>query len=270
MEKEISKSCKNWDLAIEEVLLKTIKVSDNVLMQAGHFSLLHNQFGELVPAIIEEITDDDKLKQFVSDSDYMNDFPLQTFTRGIAIASTLKGNGKKINFSFIVNDWQWINKGLYSFQNKRLTFYKKQQLPLLYETLLKENSFSDNDILKTNHYVKDSIYFSEHKLQKAEKKETINFCSPFSCSVEYFPFLKMCSDKVDTLISFIPMLCKIPVLYSTINCIRSLNHDVNMFHIFYEPQTKKIEISFLNKANLNENIENEINNKYRIMEMLSE
>ena len=268
MEEKLSKSCKSWDFAIEEVLLKT-NTSKDILIQSGHFSLLYNQFGELIPAIKEEITDE-KLKEFVSTSNYMNDFPLQTFTKSIALATSLRDKGKKINFSFIVNDWQWINKGLYSFQTERLTFYKKQKLPLFYETLLTENYFSDNDILKTNHYVKDSIYFSEHKLQKSEKKEILNFCSPFSCSVEYLPFLKMGSKEADTLISFIPMLCKIPVLYSTINCINSLNRDFNMFHIFYDPHTKEIETSFLNKANLNEDVANEINDKYRIMELMSE
>jgi len=268
MEKKLCESYKNWELAVEDILLKTIDTSNEILIQLGHFSLLYNQLGELVPAIKEEIADEE-LRKFVSDSNYMNDFPSKTFIEGISIASKLRDNGKKITFSFIVNDWQWINKGMYFFPTDRRAFYRKRQLPLLYENLLKENSFSSDDILRTNHYVKDSIYFSEQKLQKTGKKEITKICSPTSCSVEYSPFLKICLEGVETLISFIPMSCKIPVLYSTINYIKSQNRIVNILHIFYDPQTKNIESSFLNIINLNESIENEVNEKYKIMELLS-
>jgi hypothetical protein len=257
-----------WNSIREEVLSNIDFNTKNVLIQAGHFSILFNKEGNLIPAIQEEIQDVD-LKNFVGESNYMNDFPFTTFKNGLSLAIAMKQSNINVKFAFIVNDWQWINKGLYAFQTERFTFYKKKQLPLSYETLLIENDFSEKDILKTNHYVEDSIYFSEHKLQKTEKKETVNLCSPNSCSEEYFPFLKMSLAEVDTLISFIPMLCKIPVLYSTINYISSQNHNVNIMHIFYDPHTKKIETSFLNKANLRESIEYEINEKYKIMQLLS-
>jgi len=269
MEKKLCESYENWDLAIEDVLLKTINSSNEILIQLGHFSLLYNQFGELIPAIKEEIADEG-LKKFVDDSNYMNDFPVKTFDAGIIIASKLRDNRKKIKFSFIVNDWQWINKGIYSFPTDKRAFYEKQQLPLLFEKSLKEKSFSEKDILRINHYVKDGIYFSEHKLQKNGKKEFLKICSPASCSIEYLPFLKIGLQEMDTLISFIPMSCKIPVLHSTINYIKSQKRNVDILHVFYDPQTKNIEGSFLNKANMNENIENEINDKYKKMELMSE
>jgi len=269
MEKKLCESYNNWELAVEDILLKIVNTSNEVLLQIGHFSLLYNQFGELIPAIKEEIADEE-LRKFVSDSNYMNDFPLKTFTEGITIASKLRDKRKKITFSFIVNDWQWIHKGLYAFPTDRRAFYKKKQLPLLFEKLLDENSFSKNDILRTNHYVKDGIYFSEQKLRKTEKKETIKICSPTSCTIEYSPFLKICLEKIDTFISFIPMSCQIPILYSTINYIKTENSDVNILHIFYDPQTKNIESSFINKKNLTESLENEVNERYKIMERFSE
>jgi len=106
-------------------------------------------------------------------------------------------------------------------------------------------------------------------LQKAEKKAKLNFCSPYCCSAEYILFLKMSIVEEDTLISFIPMSCKVPVLYATINYIKSQNQSIDMLHIFYNPHTKQIETSFLNKANLSESIENEVNEKYKQMELMS-
>ena len=257
-----------WNSIIEEVLSNIDVNTKNVLIQAGHFSILFNKKGDLIPAIQEEILDID-LKNFVSESNYMNDFPLTTFKNGLSLAIDLKQKNINVKFAFIVNDWQWINKGLYSFQTERHTFYKKKQLPQIYGNLLKEKFFSENDILKTSHYVEDNIYFSEHKLQKAEKKEKMNYCSPHCCTAEYLPFLKMSLVGSDTLISFIPMSCKIPVLYSTINYINSQNQSVNMLHIFYDPHTKAIETSFLNKVNLSEDVENEVTEKYKTMELMS-
>ena len=257
-----------WNSIIEEVLSNIDVNTKNVLIQAGHFSILFNKKRDFVPAIQEEIQDID-LKNFVSESNYMNDFPLTTFKNGLSLATAIKHRNINLKFAFIVNDWQWINKGLYSFQTERHTFYKKKQLPQIYETLLKERSFSENDILKTNHYVEGNIYFSEHKLQKAEKKAKLNFCSPNCCSEEYLPFLKMSIVEEDTLISFIPMSCKVPVLYATIDYIKSRNQSINMLHIFYDPHTKQIETSFLNRVNLSDSIENEINEKYKKMELMS-
>ena len=53
------------------------------------------------------------------------------------------------------------------------------------------------------------------------------------------------------------------------NYIKSENRDVNILHIFYDPQTKNIESSFINKKNLTESLENEVNERYKIMERFS-
>ena len=111
---------------IKNKILKSINPkSQNILVQAGHFSILFNKNGDLVPAIANEINDNE-LIDFIESSNYMSDFPLKTFKTGIEIASDLRETSKKIKFTFIVNDWQWLNKGLYNFKTNRLQFYKKK------------------------------------------------------------------------------------------------------------------------------------------------
>jgi len=257
----------DWNKLIERIISNFEESSKNILIQSGHFSILFNQKGILIPAIKEEISDD-KLKKFVIDSNYMNDFPLVTFRNGVRLASILKSKGKNVKFAFIVNDWQWINKGLYSSKTDRFKFFKKHSLPKIYNDLFKENTFNQSDIIRANHFVDNGIYFSEHKLRKVGKKKISN-CSPNSCAIEYLPFLHRTLNDFDTLISFIPMSCKIPVLYSAINFIKNQTEKVDLFHVFYDPLTKEIELSFLNKDNLNHVSVEEINKQFMKMELMS-
>jgi len=71
-----------WSSIIEEVLSNIDFNTKNVLIQAGHFSILFNKKGDLIPAIQEEIQDTD-LKNFVSESNYMNDFSTYNFQKWI-------------------------------------------------------------------------------------------------------------------------------------------------------------------------------------------
>lgn len=257
----------DWNLLINSILSHFDQDSKNVLIQSGHFSILFNQNGILIPAIKEEIFDE-KLKRFVTDSNYMNDFPFVTFKNGIRLASELKSKDKNVKFAFIVNDWQWINKGLYLSKTDRFKFFRKHTLPKIYNRLLKEYKFNNSDIIRANHFVDKGIYFSEHKLRKVGKKKISN-CSPNSCAIEYQPFLNCTLINFDTLVSFIPMSCKIPVLYSACNFINNQTRKIDLFHVFYDPITKEIELSFLNKNNLNNSTTEKINEQFKIMELMS-
>lgn len=268
MEKnKINNPFSSWKSLIECVLYNFDESSNNVLIQSGHFSVLFDEYGNLIPAIQEEIPDE-KLRQFVIDSNYMNDFPLVTFRNGVSLASILKEKHKSVKFAFIVNDWQWINKGLYSFKTDRFKFFKKQTLPKTYTDIFYDNTFSKSDIIKANHFVDKGIYFSEHKLRKVGKKKISN-CSPNSCAIEYLPFLNATLNDFDTIISFIPMSCKVPVLYSAINFIKSQSRKVDLFHVFYDPLTKEIELSYLNRINLNQNSVDKITEQFKKMELMS-
>ena len=257
----------NWSLIIDSIISNVENKSKNVLIQAGHFSILFNQNGRLIPAIKDDIQDE-SLRNFVTESNYMNDFPLVTFANGINLASVLRSHSINVKFAFIVNDWQWINKGLYSFKTDRFKFYMKKVLPKAYLDIFNNFKFSLNDVLRINHFVDKGIYFSEHKLRKIGKKKSSN-CSPNSCAIEYLPFLNETLNDFDTLISFIPMSCKIPVLYATIRFLESQSKEIDLYHVFYDPITKETELSFLNKKNMERSYIDKIEEKYRIMELMS-
>ena len=263
----VNTSAITWQQVIAEVLCNINNSAKNVLIQAGHFSLLFNENGELRPAIKEEI-EEPELKQFVEESDYMGDFPLATFENSMPLALSCKQAGMDVKFVFIVNDWQWIKKGQYNFPTDRKSFFSKTSLPQTYTNLLTENSFTDKDIIAANHFSEKGIYFSEHKLRKLGKKKVTN-CSPMSCVVEYLPFLYNVLDRYDMLISFIPFSCKIPVLYSAIKYIQSREQRVDLFHIFYNPLTKEKEFSFMNKDNLQRDYIEKIDKQFHIMELFS-
>lgn len=258
---------KNWG-KINDIINSNLNIkSKNILIQSGHFSVLFNRYGELIPAIIEEV-DDEELKEFITCSNYMNDFPTRTFEKGVEVASDLRKKSVNVKFSFIVNDWQWVNKGLYNFPTNRINYYKKQTLPEYYVRLLQRFQFGLSDIIRADQYVKKSIFYSEHKLRKKGKK-TISDCSPESCTIEYLPFLLDSLKDFDTLISFIPMSCKIPVLYSTIRFIKEQSSNINLFHIFYNPSNKELEMSFLNNSNISLEYEKEIKDSYIKMGLMS-
>jgi hypothetical protein len=98
-----------WEQVVNDILCNINSEARNVLIQAGHFSLLFDERNKLIPAIMEEI-DDPELKEFVAESDYMNDFPLKTLENSMPIAVSCRQHNKSVKFAFIVNDWQWINK----------------------------------------------------------------------------------------------------------------------------------------------------------------
>jgi hypothetical protein len=134
--------------------------------------------------------------------------------------------------------------------------------------MFREYSFSQSDIINTDHYVDKGIYFSEHKLRKYGKKKILN-CSPDSCAIEYLPFLNEILNQYDVFISFIPMSGKIPILYSAVRFIQSQDIKTDLVHIFYDPETKKIELSMLNQDILNQEYIDKINERYQIMELMS-
>lgn len=267
MEKEIVKNFSDWNSLNQSIISSVQDCSQKILIQCGHFSVLFDKEGNLVPAILEEITDNN-LKDLVQTSNYMGDFPMTTFENGVYLASILKKQVKNIKFAFIVNDWQWVNKGIYSTQINRKDFFKSQIIPISYQNIFTASSFDNSDIIKANHFGENGIYFSEHKLRKQGNKRVTD-CSPKSCVVEYLPFLHQVMSEYDTLISFIPNSCKIPVLYSTVKYIQEQNKKLDFFHVFYEP-SKEISLSHLNKDIINEDVVKTINGKFGIMELMSQ
>ena len=73
----------------------------------------------------------------------------------------------------------------------------------------------------------------------------------------------------DTLLSFIPMSCKTPVLYSSVKFIKDCNRAIDLIHVFYDPLKKNIEISILNQHLINLDFEKEINLNFQRMELMS-
>lgn len=247
-------------------ILELSRPDEKVLIQSGHFPILFNDNGLLVPAIKEDI-DDALLRKFIEDTPYIGDFPMTSFEIGISVANKIRVNGNEISFAFIVNDWQWLNKGFYyDFIADREEFYQETILPLSYKRLFEKNNFSTSNILKSNHYQKNNIFWSEYKLRK-EGKKTIKNCSPSSCAMEYIPFLDQTKDSYDTLISFIPISCKTPIMYSSINFLET--HNKHLIHIFYNTDKKNYELSNLEYGDISDTVRNTILSEYEKMELMS-
>lgn len=251
------------DLIKEIVVLSK---SNKILIQSGHFPILFNSNGLLIPAIKEEIGDA-TLIEFIENTPYIGDFPLTSFEIGISVANIIRGNKNEIFFVFIVNDWQWLNKGCYyDFIADREEFYQETILPKPYKRLIEKYNFSTSNILKSNHYKKNNLFWSEYKLRK-EGKKTIKNCSPSSCAMEYIPFLEQTKYSYDTLISFIPISCKIPILYSSAIFLETNNK--HLIHIFYNTDKKDYELSSLEYGNISDTVKNTILNEYHKMELMS-
>lgn len=244
---------KNSFKQYEKVIIKELlNTKDKVVIQLGHFSLIANNKGELIPAIIENITDT-HLREFVNDSEYMGDFPSRTFNSGLNIANKLRLKKIKFKFSIIVNDWQWINKGIYDNKKTRTEYYLKKDLPSHYLNLLNNNNYNLNDFICTDDYTQNNPFNSELKLRKKGKKNE-SLCSPTTCATEYYPYLNRVLEQNDTLISYIPLSCKIPILFSSKKFLSESIIEKKIIHIFYNPLDESFELSILTKGNLtNEN-----------------
>ncbi|MFC2121628.1 hypothetical protein ACFLTI_08545 [Bacteroidota bacterium] len=228
-------------------IIPCIEKGKNILIQAGHFPIIFNKKGYLIPAIINDI-DDIQLVEFINSTQYIGDFPLTTLEIGLNLGKQLQQKNCDISFAFIVNDWQWLNKGPYQeFILDRADFYTNSELPLVYKNLFEKNKFSTEDIIKSKHYIQDNLFWSEYKLRKAGKK-TIKDFSPLSCAMEYLPFLNENNALFDTLISFIPITCQTPILFSSMKFIE--NNNRQLIHVFYNPVEKNYKLSNLNYGNI--------------------
>jgi len=230
---------------INKILSELDEESLKVTFQIGHYSLISDSKGTLIPAIVEEIFDP-KLIDFVSNNEYIGDFPTTSLNLGLEIIKKITTKYSTINIAFIVNDWQWLSKGVFSNSEKSSDYFKRNSLPQSYYKRLFQENISINQLLKFN----NSILFSELNLRKLCKNDSL-FISKTSCALEYLPFLDETLSKNSILVSIIPMTCKISILYASIKYLREITEKRKLIHVFYNPINKEKELSILTNDNLN-------------------
>lgn len=251
----------------KKIIKELLNAKGKVVIQLGHFSLIANSKGELIPAIVENITDIE-LRKFVNDSEYMGDFPSRTFNSGLSIANELKLKKIDFKFSMIVNDWQWTNKGIYESKEDRSNYYSKTGFPEYYLNLLESNDFNLTNFICSNDYIEKNLFNSELKLRKKGKKKT-SLCSPTTCATEYYPYLKRVLDTNNILISYIPLSCKIPILFSSKEFLSESTKEKKIIHIFYNPLGKSIELSILTKNTIKNGVGKKIDLDFMKSELMS-
>ncbi|MCB1160450.1 MAG: hypothetical protein KDK45_23315 [Leptospiraceae bacterium] len=229
----------DWE-DIEKKIIDEVGKNDikPVLIQAGHFSLVSDKEGTLVPTIKQE-TQDLSLQDFFDSEKYISDFPEKTILSGVDMALNLEKIGVDYRFCFIVNDWQWVNKGPYEAREDRGDFYKKNVFPNFYKEVFKENGVSQDKIINTD----KGVYFSELDLRK-RRDRGIDFPNPMTSAEEYLPFLEDILEDFNTLISYVPSTCKAPVIFATQKFLEKRSGK-KILHIFYNPQDKSLEFLVL-------------------------
>lgn len=235
----------DWN-SVSHSVIKLINASHKkILIQLGHFPLICTNDEEIIPAIIEEINDNNIIN-FVKNNEYIGDFSSKTFISGVKIASMLRSYGFEIYFSFIVNDWQWIKKGPYIIENPKIDkFYIVNKLPLSFANTLRMYGFSFDNIMTSCNYIRHSLYFSEAMLRKEGKKFYSKYLeSP--CAIEYLSFLKCIRNDFDCIISFVPSTCEAPILLAANEYVNRIYRKMDMVHVFYGYKDNYCRIDCIN------------------------
>jgi hypothetical protein len=233
------------------LLQKQIKKSDYVVIQAGHFALIHNvdDLEILIPGIYQDITNNLQKKD-VKQNNYMSDFPLETFKIGLSLikyASNQKINSKLI---LLINDWQWVKSVSFGIENKyRKMYYINPKIPTSYLKLLKKNNLSEKIVLplisKENNIICN--FFSETKLRNKydnhyryiDNKLNCNLNN--KCAQEQIPLFNQLSKLgVNLFINFIPSSCKTSIIDATKEFKKS-NKKMRIINIFTSGNKTRIK-----------------------------
>lgn len=232
------------------LLKNEIKKYKRVVIQAGHFALVHdiNDPKILIPGVYQDIIDKFQ-KMDVKRNPYMGDFPLETFKLGVSLIKFASNNNIHFNLIILINDWQWVKSVDFGVKNKyRLKYYKNPQLPVSFIKLLNKNNISINSILplKNTNNKKICAFFSETKLRnqydnhyKFNSSEVI--CNLNNkCAQEQIPLFNQLSKyDVDLFINFIPKSCITSTIAATDAFLKTNN--LKIINIFTNGNKKEIK-----------------------------
>jgi hypothetical protein len=178
------------------------------LIQCGHFALVPNISGDLVPAIHQDIIEP-KLNRFVKNNYYMGNFPIESLRDGIEIALQ---SSEPVKFLFLVNDWQFTNLKWAGTKS----YFQSATIP---STLLAElhNNGLDDKIYSNNFMGFDCLLLSENYLRKSFSKiNNKEWDLNNSCAKEFFSLLFYLSNvNIRKFISLNPLPCKSAISYAT-------------------------------------------------------
>lgn len=228
------------------ILKQEMKNREYVIIQSGHFALIHDNDDKLIPGIYSEIKNK-KLKQKIKENKYMGIFPINTFKLGVDLYLIAKKNNIKSKIFFLVNDWQWVKPAEFGQENGyRKQYYKNIMMPITYKKYLNKNKIDENQLLNLKNINNKRIcaFFSETKLRNQYDNHYRYTCYlKNKCAQEQIPmFTQIKKENADLFINFIPKTCKDPTVIATEEFIK--NNTVKIINIFISgsKNDKEIEV----------------------------
>lgn len=204
---------------INELKKEIDSTNGKIIIQAGHFALIHDTNDILIPAIYQDIKNKEK-KELVKFHHYMGTFPIKSLKIAINLIKYAKSKRKKINLIFLINDWQWVKPVKFGYNNSyREEFYKKEEIPNSFLKLFKKNKISKKIILPfKNKYNKQlhKYFFGESKLRNQYKKHFKACNLNNACAQEQIPlFNNVKNENAKLFINFVPKSCILPTKEAT-------------------------------------------------------
>lgn len=200
---------------IEALVSSLLEIDGPIVVMAGHFALVHDRSGSLVPGIPEEI-EDEELRRFVSSHHYMGRFPSKTWNAGVEIVRQLRVVGCDAKLLILVNDWQHVRPAPDGRRNEaRDAFFAKAEIPNSFRRALLEAGLSDSVLLADERDGKRCVFWSESVLRKRYKKRFRRRMSVIksACAQETVPLvIRLDELGYAAFAALIPGSCQIPVL----------------------------------------------------------
>lgn len=249
--KEHSGSSSATEAKLTERIQTVIDATEgNLVVNAGHFLLVHDRLtDDVIPAIVEEISNATLKKEIF---DVVGNFPSATFESGVKIAKHAIENRREVKMTLLVNDWQYIKSDPHRENSQpnryRATFYSGfDSPPDVYQAYLKKYGIDGKDIWIGSG--DDAFFFRETRLRDRFKRElkrlnvqdiSLGTCSisesgnpksfffsnstitpgnhlikngKVSCAGEIVQMIRELveSHKANTIINFLPIQCRFPV-----------------------------------------------------------
>ena len=219
-----------------------VQNSKNPIIIGGHYSLMNNleNPNELIPSIIEQLTDRD-LKKLILEDPFIGIFPSETFLMSLGL---LKIN-ESARILFLVNDWQ--NVLMFDVMTKgqmRRNYFQKNELPKSY--LKQAEKQNINLCEKVFPAPKKMSYhgsqlFSETILRNKYENSSILKSCPLgtSCAQEMLPLLIYCSVHTQDFIGILPITCMEPILEACTTFKEKFNRKMKINLVFPTNPTSK-------------------------------
>lgn len=223
------------DQVIDATVAALQKATGQIVVMAGHFSLVHHMTERrLVPGIAEDI-DDQKTRDFVTQHHYMGSFPTETWEAGIQVVLRLRAMGRDARLLLLVNDWQHVSAATSGLRNSdRDVFFTDAMVPPALQRKLVEAGLDHTALLSEERDGKPCVFWSESRL-RARYGRHLRHRVPVesSCAQEWVPLLvKLEKLGFGGFAAFVPASCRTPVSGGTERAIEFLDLQIRPVNIF--------------------------------------